>query len=140
MGQETITFAPGLPICQLVRTGNRYFAHFDDAEVFIDFVLLTGLGLQRDPVQWGWWTDDPWALEARLIAQKNGRQTKPLIDQLRATLGGSVADAPVSVADPQTSGLGTIGPGWVYVLSNDAHPHLVKIGTARILLRAERSR
>jgi hypothetical protein len=55
---------------------------------------------------------------------------QPLLVQLRSILArppGTPANA--SKIDPNHwRDLPAIGPGWVYALSNEAHPHLVKIG------------
>jgi hypothetical protein len=49
---------------------------------------------------------------------------QPLTAQLRSILASRMTkNAPTENRDPSA-----IGPGWVYVLSNKAHPHLVKIG------------
>jgi hypothetical protein len=55
--------------------------------------------------------------------------SQPLTAQLRSILArqpGTAASASGTGSQPRD--LPAIGPGWVYALSNEAHPNLVKIG------------
>lgn len=53
--------------------------------------------------------------------------SQPLAAQLRSILASSRRDVPQAARDNEAA-FPTIGPGWVYILSNEAHPHFVKIG------------
>jgi hypothetical protein len=127
-----VLFAPGLPIREVKQVGDRYVARLASQNISEQWLEYAGFKWSRADKAW-WTTNDPKVIEKRLIEwkQKEASQSAaslPLAVQLRSILASRSGTERSSGSANRERDAITIGPGWVYILSSKAHPHLVKIG------------